>query len=45
VEIGLNTDGWSEVTGGELKPDDRVVVQGQFLLDDGSAVRQQEGAE
>ncbi len=45
VEVGLATDGWSEVTGGELKPDDRVVVQGQFLLDDGSAVRQQEGAE
>ncbi len=45
VEIGLNTDGWSEVIGGELKPEDRVVVQGQFLLDDGSAVRQQEGME
>ncbi len=45
VEVGLATDGWTEVTGGELKPDDRVVVQGQFLLDDGSAVRRQEGTE
>jgi len=45
VETALETDGWIEVKGGGLEAGTPVVTMGQFLLDDGSEVAVQKGAE
>jgi len=45
VETGLETDGWIEVQGEGLEAGTPVVTMGQFLLDDGTPVAVQEGAE
>ncbi len=45
VETGLETDGWTEVTGGEVKAGMSIVTMGQFLLDDGTAVTVVEGSD
>jgi RND family efflux transporter MFP subunit len=43
VKTGLETDGWAEINGGKLPEKARVVVQGQFLLNDGKAIVPQKG--
>jgi RND family efflux transporter MFP subunit len=43
VETGIESDGWVEVTSGKLPDKTRVVVQGQFLLNDGKAIVPQKG--
>ncbi|HOX38397.1 MAG TPA: efflux RND transporter periplasmic adaptor subunit [Candidatus Brocadiia bacterium] len=45
IQTGLESDGWIEVTGGEIKAGDRVAVKGQFLLNDGSVITEQKARE
>lgn len=40
VKPGLDTDGWTHVAGSGLKPGDRVVTEGQFLLNDGNPIEE-----
>lgn len=40
VEPGLETDGWTELLNPPLKAGDRVITQGQFLLEDGYPIRE-----
>ncbi len=41
VKSGLETDGWAQLTEGSVSAGDRVVTQGQFLLNDGFPIREQ----
>jgi len=43
VTTGLEMDGWTEIREGTLKENAPVVSMGQFLLNDGAAVRMQRG--
>jgi RND family efflux transporter MFP subunit len=43
VETGLDTDGWVEVTSGEVSESTPVITMGQYLVNDGSPVTVQEG--
>ncbi len=38
VEIGRETEGWTEVTSGQLPADSLIISMGQTLVEDGSAV-------
>lgn len=38
VELGIEYDGWVAVDGDSIKPGDAVIVEGQFLLNDGSLI-------
>ena len=38
VSTGLETDGWLEVRDSSVAPGQRVVSEGQFMLDDGTPV-------
>lgn len=40
VKPGLDTDGWTELLDSPLQPGDRVITQGQFLLEDGYPIRE-----
>ena len=40
VKSGLETNGWTELVDSPLKPGDRVVTQGQFLLENGHPIRE-----
>ncbi len=40
VRTGLDTAGWLELVDSPLKPGDRVITQGQFLLEDGYPIRE-----
>jgi RND family efflux transporter MFP subunit len=39
VETGLESEGWTEIRKGNLRPGSPVVTKGQFLLNDGSPLR------
>jgi hypothetical protein len=39
VETGLNTNGWLEITMGEVTDTSKVVSMGQNRLNDGSVVK------
>jgi len=43
VNTGLETDGWTEIRESELRENTPIVTMGQFLLNDGTAVRIQRG--
>jgi multidrug efflux pump subunit AcrA (membrane-fusion protein) len=43
VKTGIETDGWTEVTGLTLKENDPVVTMGQFLLEENTKVIVQKG--
>ena len=43
VNTGLETDGWTEIRDSKLTENTPVVTMGQFLLNDGTAVRIQRG--
>jgi len=43
VNTGLETDGWTEIRDSKLIENTPIVTMGQFLLNDGSAVRIQRG--
>ncbi|MGA1796244.1 MAG: efflux RND transporter periplasmic adaptor subunit [bacterium] len=43
VRTGLETDGWTEIRDSKLTENTPVVTMGQFLLNDGTAVRIQRG--
>ena len=38
VSTGLETDGWLEVRDSSVAPGQKVVSEGQFMLDDGTPV-------
>lgn len=40
VNPGLESDGWTELIDSPLAPGDRVITQGQFLLEDGYPIRE-----
>lgn len=40
VKRGMETDGWVELIDPPVKPGDKVVIQGQFLLNDGYPIRE-----
>ena len=43
VNTGLETDGWTEIRDSKLMENTPIVTMGQFLLNDGTAVRIQRG--
>ncbi len=43
VKPGLETDGWTELIDSPLQPGDKVVTQGQFLLENGYPIRERTG--
>ncbi|MGA1792169.1 MAG: hypothetical protein ACMUIM_11835 [bacterium] len=43
VNTGLETDGWTEIRDSKLIEKTPIVTMGQFLLNDGTAVRTQRG--
>ncbi|MBN2372691.1 efflux RND transporter periplasmic adaptor subunit [bacterium] len=43
VNTGLETDGWTEIRDSKLPENTPIVTMGQFLLNDGAAVRIQRG--
>ncbi len=38
VTPGLETGGWTEIVDSPIQPGDRVITQGQFMLDDGAPI-------
>lgn len=40
VKPGMDTDGWTELLDAPLKEGDRIITQGQFLLNDGYPIRE-----
>ena len=45
VETGLENNGWTEVSQAGLSSRDKVVVRGQYMLDDGRPIAIQKGVE
>lgn len=44
IKPGLETDGWTELLDSPLGEGGRVIVEGQFLLEDGHPIRERDGA-
>ena len=40
VKAGMETDGWIQLVDSPVKAGDRIITQGQFLLNDGSLIRE-----
>lgn len=45
IKPGLETDGWVKVENADFPVGAKIVIQGQFLLEDGSPIRERKGGE